>query len=109
MGGAVRIRLFRGQCVVREIVDGQSSTLWTPDVRTKDRDVKTHRGVVLGLGPPAFLDAGAASSPVVPWDCSVGDVVQYHYVHNHEAHTRPWTDGELATWVPQMCVDGVIE
>ena len=103
------VRLMRGQCVVREIVSEQSASLWTPDVRTKDRDVKTHRGVVLGLGPPAFLDAGAARSPVVPWDCAVGDVVQYHYVHNHEAHTRPWADGEPATWIPQMAVDAVVE
>ena len=102
----MRIRPLRGQCVVRELVASEGP-LWMPDVRTKDRGVKTHRGVVLGLGPPAFLDPSVPGSPEVPWDCAVGDVVQYHYVHNHEAHTRPWEDGKDATWIPQMAVDGV--
>lgn len=92
---------MRGQCVVRE-VDRPSLII---DVSPwKDR--KHHRGVVLALGEPAFL-VDVAGAPRVPWDCMVGDEVLYVYVHNHTGFTRPWLDGQLATWIPQACVLGV--
>jgi len=99
----MNVRLMRGQCVVREAGEARSSVLWTPD--ESQREVQTHRGVVLGLGPPAEMDGVPQ-----PWGVEVGDVVQYHYIHNRAAHTRPWPpDGLRATWVPQSCVDAVIE
>jgi hypothetical protein len=99
------IRLMRGQAVIRE--DTSTGVLWMPDA--KPRQVQTHRGLVLGLGPPALARRGKRYVPV-PWDCKVGDVVQFHFEHHRDAHTRPWPeDGKAATWVPQWCVDGVIE
>jgi hypothetical protein len=67
--------------------------------------VHTHTGRVLALGPPARTKAGAE----VAHGFTVGDLVQYHFVHNQAAATMPWVDGEPATWVPQECVDGVWE
>jgi hypothetical protein len=98
------IRLMRGQVVIREIKP--TSLLWLPDERP--REVKTHRGVVLGMGPPARL-VDRSGAPEVPWDFAAGDVVQFHISINQEAHTRPWVDGEPAMWLPQNAVDGVWE
>lgn len=109
------IRLMRGQVVVREVE--KKSVIWTPE--DKARSVKTHRGTVLGLGPPALncpMDKlGRCTSLTckhveVPYMFGVGDTVQFHYAHHQEAHTRTWPpDGRLATWVPQGSVDAVIE
>jgi hypothetical protein len=97
------VRLMRGQCVVRELEERPSSSLWTP--QPDQEVVQTHRGRVLGLGPPAE-DGGVPQ----PWGFEVGDVVQYHYIHNRAAFTRRWPlDGEPATWIPQSCVDAVVE
>jgi co-chaperonin GroES (HSP10) len=99
----MNIRLMRGQVVVRETTPKPSDTIWTPDPTA--RQVKTHRGIVLGVGPPA-LEFNAVE---VPHGFNVGDEVIYHFQHHQDAHTRPWTDGRDATWLPQYCVDGVIE
>lgn len=95
----MKIRLLRGQVVVRERYDVASKVLWTPD--PNDRHTKTHTGEVLAMGPPIRgIDPGFV----------VGDVVQFHFEHNREAWTRPWPlDGEMAIWVPQSCVDAVWE
>jgi hypothetical protein len=106
--GDGRVRLLRGQVVIREL-DPSSDVLWLPTEDPKSRTVKTHRGVVLGMGEPSRLFDGAYA-PKVPWGFEVGDVVQYHFTHNLEAHTRPWPpDGRDATWISQSMVDGVIE
>ena len=106
--GMVRTRVMRGQCVVREIGD-EMGGLWTP--RANERQVKTHRGIVLAIGQPAlqgFWVRGRFVQQPVPWGFHVGDIVQYHFVHNKEGFTMRWPeDGELATWIPQACVDGV--
>ena len=99
----MNIRLMRGQVVVREIKQPASTVLWSPD--EAPRQVKTHRGRVLGLGAPA-LEHGKVE---VPHGFKVGDEVIYHFTHHQEAHTRLWVDGEEATWIPQGNVDGVIE
>lgn len=96
------IRPLRGQVVIREIKEA-SGMLWTPE--PDPRSVKTHRGVVLAMGAPARTSKGVE----VPHGFQVGDVVQYHWVHRERDYTRPWTDGEPACWIPQECVDGVIE
>lgn len=107
VGVAVKIRLMRGQVVVREEF-GCLSVLWTPE--QGPRQVRTHRGVVLGLGPPARLTEHPAS-PEVPHGFGVGDLVQYHFgaVGTQEARTRAWTDGKPATWLTQAEIDGVWE
>jgi hypothetical protein len=43
----VKIRLMRGQVVVREEVPAPSAVLWTPEHGR--RQMKTHRGIVLDL------------------------------------------------------------
>jgi hypothetical protein len=105
---APRLRLMRGQVVVRELDAPDSSSLWTPEPGV--RQVKTHRGVVLGVGPPARLTEHP-SSPEVPHGFAVGDVVQYHFeaMGTQAARTRAWLDGEDAVWLHQAEVDAVWE
>jgi hypothetical protein len=105
-GEEMKIRLMRGQVVVREVTRARSSLLWTPDPTARQQ--KTHTGVVLGLGPPARL-TDHPNSPEVFHGFQVGDIVQYHFTSHQEAATREWTDGKPATWIPQMNVDCVWE
>lgn len=103
------IRPMRGQVVVREIAE-KAAGLWTPDANP--RHAQTHRGEVLALGPPATtprsFDGDAwVGGREIAHGFRVGDVVQYHFTHNHDAFTMPWTDGGEATWLPQQNVDGV--
>ena len=88
----MRVRVMRGQVVVREL--GSSGAIWTP--APAERTVKTHRGVVVAVGPD--VDALV----------EVGSVVQYHFEHHKSGWTRPWpVDGIDATWLPARCVDAV--
>jgi hypothetical protein len=58
------------------------------------------------MGPPAL----AHGKHEVPYGFKVGDVVQYHFVHNKEGATHIWPeDGEPATCIPQEAIDAVIE
>ena len=99
----MNIRVMRGQCVVRELRDEPSNTIWTPE--ETQRKQKTHRGRVLAIGKPSLLNEQVE----VPWGFDVGDVVQFHFTHHRDAATRKWpVDGEDATWIPQSSVDGVI-
>jgi co-chaperonin GroES (HSP10) len=97
------IRPLCGQVVVREVPPRSSALLWTPP--PQPRSVTTHTGRVLALGPPARTAAGVE----VPHEYQVGDLVQYHFEHLEKVLTNPWEDGELATWVPQWCIDAVWE
>ena len=97
------VRLLRGQVVIRE-ERHVSAHVWAPTPENP-RDVKTHRGRVLAMGPPAVTRKGHE----VPHGFKVGDIVQFHFNHRERDFTRPWTDGEDAVWVPQECVDGVWE
>jgi hypothetical protein len=101
--GRMGVRLLRGQVVVREEAL-RPSVIWSPD--PKQRGQTTHRGRVIGMGPPAVL-RGIEQ----PQDFAVGDLVQYHFSgHNQDAFTRTWPDDGLpATWVPQQDVDAVLE
>lgn len=66
-----KYRPMRGQAYV--LIDRiKSSLILMPD--EDPREEKVHRGRVLALGPPAFLDS-SGGSPEVPWDVSVGDEV----------------------------------
>lgn len=98
----MRVRLLRGQIVVRE-VHGGSRLLWTP--RAGRRQIHTHLGLVLGIGPGAEL--GGVAQPVA---FAVGDIVGWHWEHNEDAFTLEWPeDGRLAIWIPHRCVDYVCE
>ncbi len=107
------IRLLRGMVVIREDYDDakrQFPSIIVPDVSTRDdkdaiaRDRTSHRGTVLAMGAPAITKTGAE----VPHGFSVGDSVVFHFEHYEKGWTRPWADGERAVWVPQVCVDGVV-
>jgi hypothetical protein len=99
----MKVRLLPGQVVVREVLPEASASLWTP--QPGPREVRTHVGRVLALGPPARLNG---SGPEVPHGFEVGDLVQYHLTHLEKVATNPWPpDGEMAVWVQQENVDGV--
>ena len=97
----MKIRPMRGQVVVREVAASPSSVLWTPEMRA--REVRTHTGRVLAMGPPARTAGGVEVAP----GFSVGDLIQWHFTSNEANATRVWEDGEPAVWVPQVNVDGV--
>lgn len=96
----MKIRPMRGQVVVRE-ERSATTTIWTPD--PNKRNVKTHIGRVLALGPPARTSKGVE----VPYGFEVGDVVQFHFEHNESLCTNTWEDGKPAVWIPQQDIDGV--
>jgi len=65
--------------------------------------VRTHRGVVLAMGPPARTVRGVEVEP----GFAPGDTIQFHFSHHQETATNMWTDGKPATWIPQSSVDAV--
>lgn len=108
------IRLLRGQVVVREDLKADTDRythIVVPDVSTRDdkhaiaRARGWHRGKVLAVGPLAQTKKGIE----VDRGFGVGDTVLFHWEHHEAGFTRMWEDGELAAWVPQFCVDAVIE
>ncbi len=110
----MKIRLLRGMVVIREHLKAdveKYSHIIIPDVwSTNDRHAvaksrKWHRGTVLAKGAPALTKGGAE----VAHGFDVGDTVLFHWVNHEEGFTRPWEDGELACWVPQVAVDAVVE
>lgn len=96
-------RLMRGQVVVREVFETNPTGLWTP--APSQREQKTHRGIVLGMGPPARTPTGHEVEP----GFQIGDTIQFHFTSHQEAATHAWVDGKPATWIPQQNVDGVFE
>lgn len=98
----MKLKLMRGQVVVRELDNQDSAVLYMPYGNPRER--KTHRGEVLAMGAPALYKGSE-----VPHGFAVGDIVQYHFSHNQKAWTMPWTDGLQATWIPQQNVDMVYE
>ena len=95
-----RVRIPRGQVVVRET--RQQYSIIVPV--EGPREVKTHRGYVLAMGPPAQV-----SGHDVPHGFAVGDEVIFHWEKSEKAFTRAWIDGEDACWMMQHEIDGVIE
>jgi co-chaperonin GroES (HSP10) len=74
------------------------------DAKQAARDRKSHVGTVLAMGAPAQTSQGVD----VPHGFDVGDRVCFHWVNYEAGFTRPWTDGEMACWIPQAAVDGVV-
>lgn len=89
----------------------QYTHIIVPDVSTEhDKDAvarnrKWHRGVVLAKGAPAMTTKGVE----VAHGFEVGDTVLFHWINYEKGFTRPWEDGELACWVPQVAIDAVVE
>lgn len=70
-----RYRPMRGQAYV-QMLERRSSILIDPGEDPRDHK-GCHRGRIFALGPPARL-AEHAYSPVVPWDCKVGDEIVFN-------------------------------
>ena len=103
-----RVRVMRGQVVVRELVD--VNPFWLPEPSGWDK--RTHRGIVLALGEPARTPVrwDGTGGAEIPFGFRVGDIVQYHFEHHQDAWTQPWPDdGKPATWLAQSNVDAVWE
>jgi co-chaperonin GroES (HSP10) len=107
----MKIRLLRGQVVVREDMSARFSRytdlgLIVPDtVIAEERKRRWHRGRVLQMGAPALDEFGHE----VPFGFDVGDQVIWHWITHEPSWTRPYVDGELACWLPQECIDAVID
>lgn len=110
----MKIRLIRGQVVVREdlLADyAQYTHIKIPGVDFSDtpdaiaRKRTWHRGIVLAKGEPAKDKWGNE----IAQGFEVGDAVVFHFEHHEKSFTRPWTDGKNAVWLPQWCVDAVLE
>lgn len=112
MADSYRIRLMRGQVVIREdfTPHTHAGSILIPGISNIDnpnavaRRRTWHIGEVLGIGKPA-LDKW---NHEVPYGFDVGDRVIFHFIHNEDAHTRDWSDGKRAVWIPQMAVDCVV-
>ncbi len=95
-------RPMRGQVVIQETPPQPSVRLWTPT--PKPREVVTHTGRVLALGPPARTACGAE----VPHGFGVGDLVLYRFTFLEKVSLNEW-DGVPAHWIPQQDVTAVWE
>ena len=94
-------RPMRGQVVVREVYEHHS--IWTP-TPSNPRDVTSHRGIVLALGPPSIV-----GGVEIPHGFKVGDTVLYHWEHNEKGSTAAWGDVPDAKWLMQREIDAVVE
>lgn len=110
----MKIRLLRGQVVVREDLDAdfeQYKHVIRPGIAYSDlpdelaRKRTWHRGVVLAKGTPAKNKWGNE----IAQGFEVGDIVLFHWEHHEKSFTRPWTDGKNACWLTQWCIDAVVE
>ena len=99
------IRPLRGRCVIRE-EKRRSSIIVDPGFTEHGaRDITTHRGVVLAMGPPGEIYPGVE----VPWLFTIGDVVQFHFsMMTEKGRTVTWGDHE-AVVMAQDEIDAVIE
>ena len=82
-----RYRPMRGQAYI-EMTEEKSETIILPEANRED--TKSHRGIVLALGPPARL-TDHPDSAQVPWGFDVGDEVIF----------------VLAVWMDRMRILGM--
>jgi co-chaperonin GroES (HSP10) len=107
---------LQGRVVIRPIVPTRHGMIVFPDMQRdwdrKDVESKgtlarsSHRGRVLAMGEPARTKKGGAQ---VPYGFDVGAEVVYTFAHNEKNATQAWDDGEECVWIPQECVQAVIE
>lgn len=93
---------LRGRVVIREDKK-RSGVIIDPGI-ANEREIKTHRGVVLALGPPVEAFPGV----YVDHGFKVGDTVQFHFEGTEKGRIADW-DGEPALWMAQREIDAVIE
>jgi co-chaperonin GroES (HSP10) len=107
------IKVLRGRVVIREELLAAYAAFphlvipeYTVDnEQAVERARKSHVGTVLAVGDPPLLPSGAE----MPLGFKVGDRVVFHWEHYEKNHTREWSDGKPAAWIPTYCVDGVVE
>jgi co-chaperonin GroES (HSP10) len=112
----VRLRPLRGRVAIRELHD-KPTTIVLPDGYHKahERDRTSHRGVVLGMGPPARTRKGAE----VAAEFTEGSTVRFVFDADNgvegggfteAARTAVWPpDGGPCVWVMQAEVIAVEE
>ena len=100
---------LRGRVAIRELLSKQEGRIILPDDYhdRHERDRTSHRGIVLGLGPPARTRAGVE----VPPEFLVGDTVLFVFDADNgvqgggfteKARAGVWpVDGGPCTWVMQ--------
>lgn len=101
--------MLRGRVAVREIRE-HSGAIVLPDPEVFNEyakyDERTHRGIILGKGPPPLLDSGAE---VPNCDFEPGDIVEFHFAGTEKGRTAPWEDDLPALWLHFKEIDAVIE
>jgi co-chaperonin GroES (HSP10) len=103
----LKLRPLRGRAFIQR--DAKELGEYTTDggiivpatVATNPRKLRIHRGVVLALGPPAFVHGHVEMS----WDCKVGDTVYFVFDKALEK-VRNFED---KAWVAQEEIQGVYE
>lgn len=105
-----RIRLMRGQARIRrDPADMGRETTYNgiiiPATAHNPRETKIHRGTIVQLGPPGHKRA-RKDSPIVPWDCSVGDEV--FFVFAVWLESRRHTEDENVVIIAQSEIVAVI-
>ena len=94
------LRLLRGRVAIREILPTSSLIAFPDDWHDKHvRDSKSHRGLVLAMGPPALTLSGAEVAP----GFAPGDVVHFVFALQgcEKSRINTWTDDKPCVWVAQ--------
>jgi co-chaperonin GroES (HSP10) len=111
------IRPLRGRVAIRPIIPLRTGLIWHPDQRPETETAEqkslgklaqsSHRGRVLGFGPPAMQ----YERHEVPRGFSVGDEVVFVYGAKGTGESRRgvWEDGEPCVWIAQEEVLAVVE
>ena len=99
------IRPLRGRVVIRE--DKRLSSI-IEVVGVDPRSITTHRGTVIAVGPPVFLDDQVETSPEVPLDFKVGDIVGYHFEATEKGRICDWGDHRDVLVMSQREIDYVL-
>ena len=106
-GEGGKLHCLRGRVVLRPERPGfQSKILIDPYTREyREYEERTHRGVVVAMGPPVLTSQGHET----PHGFEVGDVVQFHYESTERGSRITWPDGSTCVVRAQREIDAVIE
>lgn len=109
----MKIHLLRGRVAIRPIVETKRGNLFLPTDWQREfehsqgiKAKSSHKGKVLGFGPPAMTQSGHE----LPHGFEVGDVVNFAYHVNEKASDgQLWEDGEPCIYIAQEHINGVYE
>jgi len=111
------LRPLRGRVALRELIDTRTGLIWHPDnrpdtERAEDKSrgrlaQSSHRGRVLGFGPPALM----YERHEVPHGFAIGDEVVFVYGSGlvEVGRRSTWTDDGPCVWVTQEEVLAVVQ